>query len=53
MCPLTVSHVLQASKLYLGKNNTITAFYKDHVIMHVNHMPIVVTFVGTSDVNTG
>jgi mitogen-activated protein kinase kinase 1 interacting protein 1 len=43
----------QAGKLALGKNQSITAFYQDHVIVHINHLPIVVTLVGTADANVG
>jgi hypothetical protein len=38
--------LLQASKLALGKNQSITALYDNMVVVHVNHLPIVITLVG-------
>eukprot|EP01102_Stenamoeba_stenopodia_P022967 TRINITY_DN9768_c0_g2_i1.p1 TRINITY_DN9768_c0_g2~~TRINITY_DN9768_c0_g2_i1.p1 ORF type:complete len:131 (+),score=23.53 TRINITY_DN9768_c0_g2_i1:154-546(+) len=43
----------QASKLGLGANKTITSFFNDRVIVHINHLPVVVSLVGDSDVNIG
>eukprot|EP00455_Lapot_gusevi_P038164 TRINITY_DN4275_c0_g1_i9.p1 TRINITY_DN4275_c0_g1~~TRINITY_DN4275_c0_g1_i9.p1 ORF type:complete len:146 (-),score=38.40 TRINITY_DN4275_c0_g1_i9:304-687(-) len=43
----------QASKLQLGRNQTITSFYQDFVLIHVNHMPIVITLLASADANLG
>eukprot|EP01104_Vermistella_antarctica_P002490 TRINITY_DN1272_c0_g1_i1.p2 TRINITY_DN1272_c0_g1~~TRINITY_DN1272_c0_g1_i1.p2 ORF type:complete len:135 (+),score=21.66 TRINITY_DN1272_c0_g1_i1:624-1028(+) len=36
----------QASKLNMGPNKSITSFYQDRIIVQLNHLPLVITFVG-------
>ena len=43
----------QASKLGLGTNQTITAFYDDYVVCSVNYFPLVISLVATAEANEG
>lgn len=43
----------QASKLRMGKNLTITSFFEERVIVHVNHFPLIISMIGDSDLNVG
>lgn len=43
----------KASKLKLGTNKTITSFYSNRVILHLNLSPLIVSFVGDEDINLG
>jgi hypothetical protein len=43
----------QASKVQLGQNQTITTFYNNLIIVHVNHLPLVLTLVCGADANLG
>jgi hypothetical protein len=43
----------QASKLQLGKNKSMTCFYKDRVIVHLNHAPFIVSILGNVHLNVG
>jgi len=45
--------VEQASKLQLGKNRHLTAFYKDHILVHFNQAPLVVSAIAAPDANIG
>lgn len=42
-----------ASKLGLGTNSTITTLYEDYLVMHVAHLPLIITFVASLGVNRG
>jgi mitogen-activated protein kinase kinase 1 interacting protein 1 len=37
----------------MGKNKTITSFYENKVIVHINHMPLVISLIGDKQVNVG
>jgi len=44
----------QASKCSMGKNKYMIAFYKnDGIIIHVNDLPLIVSFYGSEDMNVG
>jgi len=43
----------QAVKLDLGSSTSMTCFYSNLCLVHVNFHPILVTFVGSSDINVG
>jgi len=43
----------QAGKLGLGKNKSIINFRKEHVIVHINDLPLVISFVASIDANVG
>eukprot|EP01114_Cavostelium_apophysatum_P002051 TRINITY_DN11792_c0_g1_i1.p1 TRINITY_DN11792_c0_g1~~TRINITY_DN11792_c0_g1_i1.p1 ORF type:complete len:135 (-),score=18.03 TRINITY_DN11792_c0_g1_i1:9-413(-) len=43
----------QANKLRMGKNKTITSFFEDRVVVHLNHMPLVISFIGDANLNVG
>jgi len=43
----------QASKLRLGKNKMLLSFYKDRLIVHINHLPIVISLIADVDANAG
>ncbi|CAD7080049.1 unnamed protein product [Hermetia illucens] len=43
----------QAGKLGLGKNKTIISMYSNYQIVQMNKLPLIVTFVGTENCNTG
>jgi len=43
----------QASKLQLGKAKSITTFYADRVQVHITHPPLILSFVGSQDINLG
>mmetsp|Transcript_18551 Transcript_18551/g.26022 ORF Transcript_18551/g.26022 Transcript_18551/m.26022 type:complete len:132 (+) Transcript_18551:97-492(+) len=43
----------QASKLRMGKNKTITSFFEDKILVHFNHLPLVISFIGTKNLNVG
>jgi len=43
----------QASKLRMGKNKTLLSFFKDHLIVHLNNLPIVITLIADQDANAG
>uniref|UniRef100_A0A7S3LHV1 Uncharacterized protein n=1 Tax=Aplanochytrium stocchinoi TaxID=215587 RepID=A0A7S3LHV1_9STRA len=45
--------VEQVSKLCWGECKTMTAFFENKTLVHVNLMPLVVSFVGSSDMSTG
>jgi len=39
----------QASKLRTGKNKTITSFYEKKVIVHINHLPLIIGLIADSE----
>lgn len=43
----------QASKLRLGKNQTISSFFEKRTVFHVQHFPLIVSFIGDVDLNIG
>mmetsp|Transcript_13499 Transcript_13499/g.17584 ORF Transcript_13499/g.17584 Transcript_13499/m.17584 type:complete len:142 (-) Transcript_13499:615-1040(-) len=43
----------QVSKLCSGNVKSLTAFYEDKSLVHVNLSPLVVSFIGSSDMSTG
>jgi len=43
----------QSAKLGMGKTGVITSFFTDRVVVHVNHLPLIVSFVGEPNVNIG
>jgi len=43
----------QASKLGLGANRSLVALYGAHQVVCVNHLPLIVTLIATSEANTG
>jgi hypothetical protein len=43
----------QAAKLALGNNQTITGVYSNMTVVHVNHLPIVISLIGSDRVNVG
>lgn len=53
LCLSFVWHLSQAGKLRLGKNKIITAFFGRTMLIHVNYMPIVLSFIANSDANAG
>ena len=47
-------HTCKASKLRgLGAIKSITSFYDQSILLHINDAPLVVTLVGMPDVNVG
>jgi len=34
----------QVSKLQLGKNESVVSFFSELVVVHINHLPLVITF---------
>lgn len=43
----------QASKLGLGKNKTIISMYSSYQVIQINKQPLVITFIGSDNCNTG
>ncbi|XP_031624649.1 ragulator complex protein LAMTOR3 homolog [Contarinia nasturtii] len=43
----------QAGKLGLGKNQSIVCMYSNYQIIQMNKLPLIVTFIGSEDCNTG
>eukprot|EP00696_Hemimastix_kukwesjijk_P005020 gnl/Hemi2/16401_TR5471_c0_g1_i1.p1 gnl/Hemi2/16401_TR5471_c0_g1~~gnl/Hemi2/16401_TR5471_c0_g1_i1.p1 ORF type:complete len:128 (+),score=38.83 gnl/Hemi2/16401_TR5471_c0_g1_i1:101-484(+) len=43
----------QANKMRFGKNTSITAFYNNFVLLHVNDLPLVISLIGQTDANVG
>lgn len=43
----------QASKLRLGNCKTIVNMFSEYVVIHINHLPLVITIFGTSECNIG
>ncbi|XP_045451161.1 ragulator complex protein LAMTOR3 homolog isoform X2 [Melitaea cinxia] len=43
----------QASKLGLGKNKTIISMYSSYQVIQMNKLPLVITFIGSDNCNTG
>ncbi|CAO1301815.1 unnamed protein product [Diamesa serratosioi] len=43
----------QASKIGLGRNETIISIYNNHQVIQMNKNPLIVTFVGSDNFNTG
>eukprot|EP01098_Paradermamoeba_levis_P015841 TRINITY_DN8276_c0_g1_i2.p1 TRINITY_DN8276_c0_g1~~TRINITY_DN8276_c0_g1_i2.p1 ORF type:complete len:131 (+),score=42.97 TRINITY_DN8276_c0_g1_i2:49-441(+) len=43
----------QAGKFKMGKNLSITTFYADHIIIHINQLPLVITLIGEPNMNVG
>lgn len=43
----------QAGKLGLDANDTVTALYDGMVVVHINHLPLVVTLLGEESINAG
>ncbi|EDW04118.1 ragulator complex protein LAMTOR3 homolog [Drosophila grimshawi] len=43
----------QASKLGLGRNKTIISMYSNYQVVQMNKLPLILTFVGAEDCNTG
>ncbi len=43
----------QASKLQLGKNKHLTAFYNEHIVVHFNHAPLVISAIASPNANIG
>eukprot|EP01116_Phalansterium_solitarium_P016333 TRINITY_DN3783_c0_g1_i1.p1 TRINITY_DN3783_c0_g1~~TRINITY_DN3783_c0_g1_i1.p1 ORF type:complete len:138 (+),score=44.14 TRINITY_DN3783_c0_g1_i1:133-546(+) len=42
-----------AGKLKLGRNRTITSFHDNRIVVQVNHVPLLMTFVGDVECNVG
>ncbi|TDG42236.1 hypothetical protein AWZ03_011345 [Drosophila navojoa] len=43
----------QASKLGLGRNKAIISMYSNYQVVQMNKLPLILTFVGAEDCNTG
>ncbi|KAH8366495.1 ragulator complex protein LAMTOR3 homolog [Drosophila suzukii] len=43
----------QASKLGLGRNKTIISMYSNYQVVQMNKLPLILTFVGAENCNTG
>lgn len=43
----------QANKMTFGATQSITTFFNDRVVVHVNDAPLLYTFVGQPDLNAG
>ncbi|XP_076047622.1 late endosomal/lysosomal adaptor, MAPK and MTOR activator 3 [Oratosquilla oratoria] len=43
----------QAGKLGLGKNKKIVCIYGNYQVIHLNHLPLVISIFGTESANTG
>ncbi|XP_071453654.1 ragulator complex protein LAMTOR3-A [Hetaerina americana] len=43
----------QGGKLGLGKNKFIVCLYSNYQVVHLNKLPLVVTFIASSNCNTG
>uniref|UniRef100_A0A1A9WM34 Roadblock/LAMTOR2 domain-containing protein n=1 Tax=Glossina brevipalpis TaxID=37001 RepID=A0A1A9WM34_9MUSC len=43
----------QAGKLGLGRNKTIISMYSNYQVVQMNKLPLILTFVGAEDCNTG
>lgn len=43
----------QASKLRLGKNQLITSFFEKRTILHLQHFPLIASFIGETEMNVG
>lgn len=37
----------------MGKNKTITSFYENKIIVHINHLPLVISLIGDNQLNAG
>lgn len=37
----------------MGKNKTLISFFKDHLIVHINNLPMVITLIADQDANAG
>ncbi|CAG9797679.1 unnamed protein product [Chironomus riparius] len=43
----------QSSKMLLGQNKSIILMYKSTTVVQLNKSPLIITFVGTENCNTG
>ncbi|TMW47828.1 hypothetical protein DOY81_007101 [Sarcophaga bullata] len=43
----------QASKLGLNRNKTIISMYSNYQVVQMNKLPLILTFVGSENCNTG
>jgi ragulator complex protein LAMTOR3 len=43
----------QIAKLGFGKQKSLTSFFGDRMVVHVNLTPLVISFVGSPDTNVG
>merc|ERR1712110_837981 len=43
----------QASKLRIGSCKTIVNMFSDQVVVHINHLPLIISIFGTSECNIG
>ncbi|CAH0769280.1 unnamed protein product [Bemisia tabaci] len=43
----------QGSKFGLGKNKSIICMYGNYQVVQINDLPLVITFIGSQDCNTG
>ena len=43
----------QASKLRLGNCKTIVNMFSEYAVVHINHLPIVISLLGTPECNIG
>ncbi|XP_075152665.1 late endosomal/lysosomal adaptor, MAPK and MTOR activator 3 [Haematobia irritans] len=43
----------QAGKLGLGRNKTIISMYSNYQVVQMNKLPLILTFVGSENCNTG
>jgi len=43
----------QASKLGMGKNTRIISMYQQFQVIQISKLPIVITFIGSANANTG
>eukprot|EP01117_Protostelium_nocturnum_P015040 TRINITY_DN5791_c0_g1_i1.p1 TRINITY_DN5791_c0_g1~~TRINITY_DN5791_c0_g1_i1.p1 ORF type:complete len:135 (-),score=47.32 TRINITY_DN5791_c0_g1_i1:42-446(-) len=43
----------QASKLKMGKARSILSFYEERLVYHVDHSPLILSFVGLPNANVG
>lgn len=50
----SASQVLdQVNKMGLGANETVTALYDGLLVVHINHLPLVITLLASEDANAG
>ena len=43
----------QSSKMLLGRNKSIITMFKSSTIIQLNKYPLIITFIGTENCNTG
>eukprot|EP01089_Gocevia_fonbrunei_P002356 TRINITY_DN12336_c0_g1_i1.p1 TRINITY_DN12336_c0_g1~~TRINITY_DN12336_c0_g1_i1.p1 ORF type:complete len:142 (-),score=35.21 TRINITY_DN12336_c0_g1_i1:33-422(-) len=43
----------QAGKLKMGKNKSIVTFTEGVIVVHINHLPLIITFLTETEANIG